>query len=87
MTETATLDLPVALVDRVSALADQLHKPRDWIIERALDAYFDDDEHRRMMLEGFASIDAGRTISHEAVVAWSESLATDNPSPRPQPGQ
>jgi len=37
-----------------------------------------------MTLDGLADIDAGRTVDHEAVKAWTESLGTSNPKPLPR---
>jgi predicted transcriptional regulator len=44
-----------------------------------------EEELTRMTLEGMADVDAGRTIAHQAVVDWVESLKTDSPLPVPQP--
>jgi hypothetical protein len=45
-----------------------------------------DDEAsiRAQILAGFADIDAGRSVSHEKVVAWLESWGTENELPVPE---
>ena len=37
----------------------------------------------KMTLDGLADVDAGRLIDHECVLAWVDSLGTDNPLPPP----
>lgn len=37
--------------------------------------------------KAMADIDAGRFVTHEAVVRWLKSLSTDNPLPRPKCGE
>jgi predicted transcriptional regulator len=37
--------------------------------------------------EAEADIAAGRVVSNAAVMRWLKSLMTDNPLPRPQPGE
>lgn len=90
MTETLTAELPSELIARIGALAAECDLPRDRMVEQLLESHFeivDSPERHAKMLIGLADIDAGRVVSHEAVVAWVESLATDHPLPRPQPGQ
>lgn len=49
------------------------------------DLIFPDEEmQHKMILEALADVDAGRLISHEEVSAWSLSLGTDNPLPKPR---
>jgi hypothetical protein len=45
-----------------------------------------DDEAsiRAQILAGFADLDAGRSVSHEKVVAWLESWGTENELPVPE---
>ncbi len=37
--------------------------------------------------KAMADMDAGRFVTHEAVVRWLKSLSTDNPLPRPKCGE
>ena len=42
----------------------------DEAVKKALQVRMDDEENRhRMTLEGFADVDAGRTVAHDAVQA------------------
>lgn len=87
-TRALTADVPVALADKIDAVAGRMKRSPEWAIKQALAAWVDQEEWRhRMTLEGLADVDAGRTISHEAMKAWAASLGTDNPLPLPQPGE
>ncbi len=44
----------------------------------------DEEAIRAQILAGFADIDAGRSVSHEKVVAWLESWGTENELPVPE---
>ena len=37
-----------------------------------------------MTIEALADVDAGRVVDHEAMLAWADSLGTDNPLPLPE---
>ena len=53
-------------------------------MKQALAAWVDQEEERhKLTLEGLADVDAGRLIDHARVVAWAESLGTDDPLPSP----
>lgn len=41
------------------------------------------EARERMTREGLAAVDAGRTVNHEAVQAWADSLGTDGQLPTP----
>ena len=83
-TKLLTAHVPLALAEKVDSLAARLERSRGWIIKQALAAWIEqEEERRRLTLEGLADIDAGRVIDHEAVQAWAESLGTDDPLPVP----
>lgn len=84
-TKVITAHVPVELADKVDELATKLERSKGWIVKQALAAWIDDEEERhRLTLEGLASIDAGRVVSHERVRAWAESLGTKKPLPLPR---
>jgi hypothetical protein len=41
-------------------------------------------ENHRLTLEALDDVDAGRTIDHQLLIAWSDSLNTDSPLPPPR---
>ena len=83
MTETLTSRLPDELIERVEARVTRLDQSSDWIVEQALDAYVETEEHHLRTLAGLAAVDGGHVISHEAMKAWAASLSTDHPLPPP----
>ena len=85
-TRVLTAHVPVSLAKKVDKLAERLDRPRGWIVKQALAAWIAwEEEKHRMTLEGLADVDAGRTIPHEEVVAWANSLGTKSPLPLPRP--
>ena len=84
-THLVTAHIPKALVKKVDALAARKDRPRGWVIKEALaDWVALEEERHRMTLEGLSDVDAGRLIDHDKVVAWAQSLSTDNPLPLPK---
>ena len=74
-TRVLTAHVPLALAEKVDAAVERLDRPRAWIVKQALAAWFDEEERRHFQtLEALADIKAGRTVDHEAVKAWAESL-------------
>jgi len=47
----------------------------------------DDAELDAATLRGLADIEAGRFVSHEAVLRWVKSWSSPNPLPRPKCGE
>lgn len=83
-TKVLTAHVPLALAERVEAMALRLERSRGWVMKQALAAWVDQEEERHQMtLEALADVDAGRVIDHHAVRAWADSLGTDNPLPPP----
>lgn len=83
-TKVLTAHVPLALADKVDAMAARLERSRGWVVKQALSAWVDQEEERHnMTLEALADVDAGRVIDHQAVQAWADSLNTDRPLPPP----
>ena len=84
-TRVLTAHVPLALAEKVDQLAARTERSRGWIINKALSAWIEEEEERRRLtLEALADVDAGRTISHQAVQEWAESLGTEEPRPLPR---
>ncbi len=84
-TRTLTAQVPVALAEEVDALAEQIERPKQWIIKKALIAYLArEKEKRRLIQEGLDDVDAGRVVSMEQAEEWADSLGTQNERPVPR---
>lgn len=54
-------------------------------MKQALTAWVDQEEERHQLtLEALADVDARRLIDHATVMAWADSLSSDDPLPPPQ---
>lgn len=83
-TKVVTAHIPIPLAEKVDELASRLERSRGWIIKQALSAWIEqEEERRRLTLEGLADVDAGNVINHQAIQAWADSLDTDHPLPAP----
>lgn len=83
-TRVLTAHVPTGLADKVDALAQRMDRSRGWIMKQALSAWIDQEEERhKLTLEAMDDVDAGRVIDHASVLAWADSLSTDNPLPPP----
>ena len=70
-----TAHVPSALAKEVDALAERLDRPRGWIMKAALEHYLALEQLRHeQTLEALAEVDAGRTLPHEDVRRWVDSL-------------
>ena len=84
-TKVMTAHIPLPLAKKVDRLAEQLERPRGWILKQALSAWVDQEEERhRLTLEALADVAAGRVIDHQAVQAWADSLETGKTLPPPR---
>lgn len=80
-----TAQVPGHLADKLDRLADRLERSRGWIVEEALSTWIAQQEQRdRLTYEALSDVDAGRVIDHQAVLAWADSLNTDQPMPAPR---
>ena len=83
-TRVLTAHVPLALAEKVDAMAGRLDRSRGWVVKQALAAWVDQEEERhRLTLEALADVDAGRVIDHQAIQAWADSLGTDKALPPP----
>lgn len=84
-TKVLTAHVPLPLAEKVDQLAARLERSRGWIMKQALSAWVEQEEERsRLTREALADVDAGQVIDHQAVQAWADSLATDEPLPVPR---
>lgn len=85
-TRVLTAHVPIDLADKVDQMADRLERSRAWVVKQALATWIDQEEERRnLTLEALAEVDTGNTIDHRSVLAWAESLSTEQPLPLPEP--
>ena len=84
-TKVLTAHIPLPLAEKIDQFAARLDRSRGWIVKQALTAWVDrEEEHSRLTREGLADVDAGRVIDSRSVLAWAESLSTDQPLPVPR---
>jgi len=85
-TKVLTAHIPISLAKKVDKLSKRMERPRAWIVKQALASWVEREEEKdRLTWEAMADVDAGRTVPHEEVVAWIDSLATKKPLPLPRP--
>jgi predicted transcriptional regulator len=83
-TRVLTAHVPIALAEKVDAMALRLERSRGWVMKQALAAWVEQEEERHQMtLEALEDVDAGRVIDHQAVQAWAASLGSDKPLSKP----
>ncbi len=79
-TKVLTAHVPIPLAEKIDQIAARMERSRGWIVKQALSAWVDqEEERRRMTLEGMADVEAGQVIEHQSVLAWAESLSTNKP--------
>ena len=65
-TRVLTAHVPVALAERVDALAGKMDRSRGWIVKQALAAWVEKEEERqRLMQRGTNDAEAGRLTAQE----------------------
>jgi predicted transcriptional regulator len=83
-TKVVTAHLPLELAAKLDAIAERRDRSRGWIMKQALSAWVDQEEQRyRLTLEALADVDAGRTVDHDDVEKWVDSLDSDRPLSMP----
>jgi predicted transcriptional regulator len=83
-TKVVTAHVPMELAAKVDAIAARRDRSRGWIMKQALSAWVEQEEQRyRLTLEALADVDAGRTVDHDNVEKWVESLDSEKPLPMP----
>lgn len=84
-TRVLTAHVPLPMADKVDQIAARLERSRGWVMKQALSAWIAQEEARdRLTQEALADVDAGRVIDHLAVLAWADSLSSDQPMPVPR---
>ena len=84
-TRVLTAHVPSPLAERVDKVASRLEDSSGWVIKQVLSAWVEQEEERnRLTQEALADVDVGKVVEHQAVLAWAESLSTDNPLPIPR---
>ena len=79
-TKVLTAHVPIPLAEKIDQIAARMERSRGWIVKQALSAWVDqEEERRRMTLEGMADVEAGQVVEHRSVLAWAESLSTGKP--------
>lgn len=85
-TRVLTAAIPAELADKLATMAAERDQSPDAIVRQALSAWVEDEEERyRLTLKAIAQVEAGQYVDHHEVVAWANSLGTDNPLPMPRP--
>ena len=83
-TKVVTAHVPTDLAAKVDAIAARRDRSRGWIMKQALSAWVEQEEQRyRLTLEALADVDANRTVDHDDVEKWVDSLDSDQPLPMP----
>jgi predicted transcriptional regulator len=79
-----TAHVPLPLAEKVDELAARLDRSRGWIVKQALTDWVEREEERyRLTRIALSDVDEGRVIDHARMLAWADSLDTDNPLPTP----
>ncbi|CDO35972.1 CopG family ribbon-helix-helix protein [Novosphingobium sp. KN65.2] len=79
-TRVITAHVSADLADKMDILAERMDRSRGWIMKQALAAWIDQEEERHQLtLEALHDVDRGNLIDHQSIVAWAESLSTDDP--------
>lgn len=84
-TKVLTAHVPLPLADKIDQMAERLGRSRGWIMKQALAAWIAQEEERdRLTLEAMAEVDAGSVVEQSMVMAWANSLGTDQPLAAPR---
>ncbi|MCG8353968.1 MAG: CopG family ribbon-helix-helix protein [Kiloniellales bacterium] len=84
-TQAISFRLQADKLHKLEALSAATDRPRSWHIEQALDAYLDLQSWQLEHIQkGFASLDAGRTVSHGEVRDWLMSWGADDEGEPPK---
>jgi len=85
--KAVTAHVPLELAAKVDAIAARRDRSRGWIMKQALTEWVTQEERRyQLTLEALADVDAGKSVDHEEVEKWAESLDTDEPVSLPSCG-
>jgi predicted transcriptional regulator len=74
-TRVVTAHLPVDLARKLDGLADQLDRPRGWLVKEAVEAYVGLAEQRRSeTVAALKEVDGGQLVDHADVEVWAAGL-------------
>jgi predicted transcriptional regulator len=74
-TRVVTAHLPLELARKLDGLADELERPRGWLVKEALEAYVGlVEERQRETRAALEEVQAGRTLDHAEVEGWAAGL-------------
>ncbi len=84
-TKVLTAHVPHPLAEKVDQIAARLERSRGWVVKQALAAWVDQEEkHHQLTLEALAEVDANHLVDHKTILAWVNSLSTNNPQKPPR---
>ncbi len=80
MPQTVPLSLRISpeKARRLDALAKTTERKRSWILEKALDAYLEDQAWQIARIEkGLTELKAGESVAHDDIAAWLDTWGGD----------
>ena len=67
--------MPEDQAKKLDGLAEQLNRPRGWVVKEAVETYLAlAEERRRETIAALEEVDAGRIVEHSEVEAWAADL-------------
>jgi predicted transcriptional regulator len=85
-TRVVTAHVPVSMANKLGLIAERMERSKGWIVKQALaDWIAREEEQDRLTREALADVDAGAVIDHQAVLAWADSLDSDQALQVPAP--
>ncbi|MFR0693579.1 CopG family ribbon-helix-helix protein [Enterobacterales bacterium AE_CKDN230030158-1A_HGKHYDSX7] len=83
-TTAVSVHLLLQLARAVEQLVERTGQSRDQIVKQALEAWMEGEQTRsRLTRESLSDVDSGHVVDHMAVLAWAESLSSEDPLPMP----
>lgn len=83
-TRSITIEIPVPLAKQLEETAASLKRPLEQLVCEAVESWLQREiGHDRLTREGMDDVDAGRTVSHDDVLAWVEQLEDGLSTPLP----
>jgi predicted transcriptional regulator len=74
-TRVFTSHVPLPLAKQIDALAEQLERPRGWVIKQALQQWVDMETLKHEYIQqGLADVKAGRVTTHAEMGEWIRSM-------------
>ncbi len=84
-TMPVSVRLDPELNDKLLAVAASFERPKSWVIEQAIKEFVELQAWQLEAIDaGIRDADAGRVVSHDAVVAWMESWGRPDELPMPE---